>query len=253
MHHFDGVFIPCFTNIVGTLLYLRMGYLAGQAGICKSVGGKGRTHFVEITNKEFLLLFSGRNRNCSILNICCRNYSPFLKCNLFEWKTIKGGNLLHHFKVIFIYFCCWGYKCLTIWRSLGPQIGGVIGVIFSLANVGMAALYIVGIAEFISDLLTENGYSHFTISKQDDIRVFSLSLIWLNFRIHSAFVFVLVVCGILMLITFAGPDIENSITLIFFSTYVLSYVNWLLGTMLPVSEEKFIRGVTGYSCESSFL
>lgn len=59
-------------------------------------------------------------------------------------------------------------------RSLGPQIGGVIGVIFSLANVGMAALYIVGIAEFISDLLTENGYNHFTISKQDDIRVFSV-------------------------------------------------------------------------------
>lgn len=34
MHYFDGVFIPCFTNIVGTLLYLRMGYVAGQAGIC---------------------------------------------------------------------------------------------------------------------------------------------------------------------------------------------------------------------------
>lgn len=34
-HFFDAVFIPVFTNIVGTLLYLRMGYVAGQAGICK--------------------------------------------------------------------------------------------------------------------------------------------------------------------------------------------------------------------------
>jgi len=33
LHFFDAVFIPCFTNIVGTLLYLRMGYVAGQAGI----------------------------------------------------------------------------------------------------------------------------------------------------------------------------------------------------------------------------
>jgi hypothetical protein len=30
---FPKVFIPAFTNIVGTLLYLRMGYVAGQAGI----------------------------------------------------------------------------------------------------------------------------------------------------------------------------------------------------------------------------
>lgn len=50
-----------------------------------------------------------------------------------------------------------------------------------------------------------------------------------------------------MLIVFAGPDIENGFTLIFFSTYILSYINWLLGTLLPVSVDKSLRGVTGYS------
>ncbi len=30
---FKGVLIPVFTNIVGSLLYLRMGWVAGQAGI----------------------------------------------------------------------------------------------------------------------------------------------------------------------------------------------------------------------------
>ena len=33
MGWFSGVYIPTFTNIVGTLLYLRMGYVAGQAGV----------------------------------------------------------------------------------------------------------------------------------------------------------------------------------------------------------------------------
>lgn len=58
---------------------------------------------------------------------------------------------------------------------MGAQVGGVISIIFSLANVGMGALYIVGIAEFISDLLTEQDYDFVTLSRQDDIRLFSMS------------------------------------------------------------------------------
>jgi len=50
-----------------------------------------------------------------------------------------------------------------------------------------------------------------------------------------------------MLITFAGPKISRLTTMVFFSFYVISYIDWLVGTMLPVSEEKFLKGVTGYS------
>lgn len=64
---------------------------------------------------------------------------------------------------------------------MGPQIGGVIGIIFSFANVGMAALYIVGIAEFTSDLLQENGYKFTAFDPQNEIRLFALSR--LNFYI----------------------------------------------------------------------
>lgn len=58
---------------------------------------------------------------------------------------------------------------------MGPQIGGVIGIIFSFANVGMAALYIVGIAEFMSDLLSEFKTSLTPFNQQNEIRLFSLS------------------------------------------------------------------------------
>lgn len=115
-------------------------------------------------------------------------------------------------------------------RSLGPQLGGCIGFIFSVANIGMAALYIVGIAEFISDLLHEAGYDYVTFNDVWDNRVFSLAI-----------------CSVLMLIAFAGPNIESSFTYFFFSTYFLSYVNWVIGTMMPVKDDQSVRGVTGFS------
>lgn len=38
-------------------------------------------------------------------------------------------------------------------RCLGPEFGGAIGVLFSLANAVAAAMYIVGFAETIRDIL----------------------------------------------------------------------------------------------------
>ncbi len=38
-------------------------------------------------------------------------------------------------------------------RSLGPEFGGAIGLIFSVANAVAVAMYIVGFAETIRDIL----------------------------------------------------------------------------------------------------
>ena len=38
-------------------------------------------------------------------------------------------------------------------RSLGPEFGGAIGIVFSLANAVAAAMYVVGFAETIRDIL----------------------------------------------------------------------------------------------------
>ncbi len=38
-------------------------------------------------------------------------------------------------------------------RSLGPEFGGAIGLIFALANAVAVAMYVVGFAETIVDLL----------------------------------------------------------------------------------------------------
>lgn len=42
-------------------------------------------------------------------------------------------------------------------RSLGPEFGGSIGLIFSLANAVACAMYVVGFCESMLDLLTSFG------------------------------------------------------------------------------------------------
>jgi ribosome biogenesis protein Tsr3 len=38
-------------------------------------------------------------------------------------------------------------------RSLGPEFGGAIGLIFSMANAVAVAMYVVGFAETVRDLM----------------------------------------------------------------------------------------------------
>lgn len=38
-------------------------------------------------------------------------------------------------------------------RSLGPEFGGAIGMIFSLANAVAVSMYVVGFAETVRDVL----------------------------------------------------------------------------------------------------
>ena len=38
-------------------------------------------------------------------------------------------------------------------RSLGPEFGGSIGIVFSLANAVAAAMYVVGFAETVRDIM----------------------------------------------------------------------------------------------------
>lgn len=44
-------------------------------------------------------------------------------------------------------------------RSLGPEFGGSIGLIFSLANAVACAMYVVGFCESMLDLLNSMGVS----------------------------------------------------------------------------------------------
>lgn len=55
-------------------------------------------------------------------------------------------------------------------RSLGPEFGGSIGLIFALANAVACAMYVVGFCESLQDLLKVNGL-RIVDSGVNDIRI----------------------------------------------------------------------------------
>ena len=60
-------------------------------------------------------------------------------------------------------------------RSLGPEFGGSIGLIFSLANAVAVALYVVGFAETVAHLMLENSAA--IIDKINDTRIIGLGTV----------------------------------------------------------------------------
>ena len=59
-------------------------------------------------------------------------------------------------RLFFTTFCFLGGAYFVISRSLGPEFGGSIGLIFSFANAVGAAMYIVGFSETVRDLMKVN-------------------------------------------------------------------------------------------------
>ena len=60
-------------------------------------------------------------------------------------------------------------------RSLGPEFGGSIGLIFSLANAVAVAMYVVGFAETVAHIMIENGAV--IIDKINDTRIIGLGTV----------------------------------------------------------------------------
>lgn len=59
---------------------------------------------------------------------------------------------------LFIHYCVYGFiisggAYYLISRSLGPEFGGSIGLIFAFANAVAVAMYVVGFAETVVELL----------------------------------------------------------------------------------------------------
>ncbi|KRZ80534.1 Solute carrier family 12 member 1, partial [Trichinella papuae] len=117
-------------------------------------------------------------------------------------------------------------------RSLGPEFGGSIGLLFSFANAVAVAMYVVGFAESVVDVMKNHG-TFIIDGSLNDIRIISLAT--------AVVILAIVIVGVLF---------ETKAQMILLAILSISVLNYLIGTTLPKSEELQAKGFTGYSWET---
>lgn len=187
----QGVFVRCLLNIFGVMLYLRVSWVSGQAGV-----GLG----------SCIVLLASLVTTITALSTCaiCTN------------GDVKGGGA---------YF--------LISRSLGPEFGGSIGIIFSIANAVGAAMYVVGFAESFRDMLNDYFDLGYAVDDVGPIRIIGF-----------------VTCILLMGIVFIGSEFESKMQLGLLVILLTSIANYIFGSFFAPDEEAVLRGATGYSWDT---
>ncbi|KAG0051867.1 hypothetical protein BGZ83_003230 [Gryganskiella cystojenkinii] len=125
---FSGVFVPCVLSIWGIILFLRFGFIIGQAGVMGTMA-------------MFIVGYA--------INIFTTLSLSAISTN----GTVRGGGV---------------YYLLS--RSLGPEFGGSIGLIYFLGNVIGCGMNVLG---FVEPLISNFGESSGTV-----YRVLPESKLW---------------------------------------------------------------------------
>uniref|UniRef100_A0A3B5BKB3 Solute carrier family 12 member 1 n=1 Tax=Stegastes partitus TaxID=144197 RepID=A0A3B5BKB3_9TELE len=113
-------------------------------------------------------------------------------------------------------------------RSLGPEFGGSIGLIFAFANAVAVAMYVVGFAETVVDLLKE--YDVLMVDVLNDIRIVGVITVVL-----------------LLGISVAGMEWEAKAQIVLLVILLVAIVNVIVGTFIPATTSKKSQGFFNYN------
>ncbi|XP_056334409.1 solute carrier family 12 member 3 [Danio aesculapii] len=123
-----------------------------------------------------------------------------------------------------------GGTYFLISRSLGPELGGSIGLIFAFANAVAVAMHTVGFAETVQVLMQETEVS--MVDKLNDIRIIGV---------------ITVTC--LLAISMAGMEWESKAQVLFFFVIMISFASYIIGTIMPATPQKQARGFFSYRAD----
>uniref|UniRef100_A0A3P9JHR3 Solute carrier family 12 member 3 n=1 Tax=Oryzias latipes TaxID=8090 RepID=A0A3P9JHR3_ORYLA len=123
-----------------------------------------------------------------------------------------------------------GGTYFLISRTLGPEIGGPIGIMYAFANTLSVALNTVGYAEVVRNMMRELGVT--IVDDVNDVRIVGV-----------------VTVTVLMLIAVSGMKWESKTQIFFFLVMMVAFTNYLVGTILPQGIEKQARGLFGYKAD----
>lgn len=115
-------------------------------------------------------------------------------------------------------------------RSLGPEFGGSIGLIFSLANAVACAMYVVGFCESMNSLLKSYDV-HIIDGGVQDVRIIGSITIFL-----------------LLIIVVVGMEWEAKAQIVLLIILLAAIADFLIGTVVgPKSELERAKGFVGYN------
>ncbi|CAL1299875.1 unnamed protein product [Larinioides sclopetarius] len=116
-------------------------------------------------------------------------------------------------------------------RSLGPEFGGVVGILLFLANAISGAMYIIGAGEAIRDILNEVGEGIVEFpSGVNDIRVSGI------------------ICLLLMMsITGIGMAFENKTQMVLLVILLVAMMDYFVGSCFPPTDQQRAQGFMGWS------
>ncbi|XP_031332730.1 bumetanide-sensitive sodium-(potassium)-chloride cotransporter [Photinus pyralis] len=113
-------------------------------------------------------------------------------------------------------------------RSLGPEFGGSIGLIFSLANAVACAMYVVGFCESMGDLLKSHELK--IVGGVNDIRIIGSVTILL-----------------LTILVVFGMEWEAKAQLVLLAILLIAILDFVIGSIIgPTNDEDRAKGFIGY-------
>ncbi|TKS84008.1 Solute carrier family 12 member 2 [Collichthys lucidus] len=179
-----GVLVRCMLNIWGVMLFIRMSWIVGQAGIALSC--------LIVAMATVVTTITGLSTSAIATN-----------------GFVRGGGAYY-----------------LISRSLGPEFGGSIGLIFAFANAVAVAMYVVGFAETVVELLV--GVDAIMTDPINDIRIIGTITVIL-----------------LLGISVAGMEWEAKAQIFLLVVLVTAIINYFIGTFIPL-KSKEPMGYFGY-------
>uniref|UniRef100_A0A8C7XJZ8 Solute carrier family 12 member 10, tandem duplicate 1 n=1 Tax=Oryzias sinensis TaxID=183150 RepID=A0A8C7XJZ8_9TELE len=189
-------------NIWGVILFLRLTWITSQAGIGE-LWLDCWIHVVLPVLTYVIIFISVLVTSLTALSISAIATNG---------RVVSGGT----------YF--------LISRTLGPEIGGPIGIMYAFANTLSVALNTVGYAEVVRDMMRELGVK--IVDDVNDVRIIGV-----------------VTVTVLMLIAVSGMKWESKTQIFFFLVMMVAFTNYIVGTVLPQSIEKQARGLFGYKAD----
>ncbi|ODM98387.1 Bumetanide-sensitive sodium-(potassium)-chloride cotransporter [Orchesella cincta] len=184
----EGVLMRCILNIWGVMLFLRLSWVIGHAGVLEG----------------FLLI--------SLANLVTF-ITAFSMSAVSTNGQIKGGGIYY-----------------MISRSLGPEFGAAIGLMFTVANSIAVSMYIVGFCESLNDLLKANDLTIID-GGSNDIRVVGIG----------------VLIAILVL-AFVGMDWVTRTQMFLLVVLIAAQVDFIVGSFIgPVDDEERAKGFIEYN------